>query len=125
MVQILGTLRRPPHPGSPIALPIRSYHRDQNFRRCMYHRPASKFYFLIPEQNQSNGYREALIAGDSSENDVNQAEAKGIFLTTDPDTSSSIAMAPSTPFTSPNRVCPSSSLAVSELKLSIHLRLWV
>jgi len=86
MVHILGIIRRPRHPGSPITLPIRTHHRDKNFRRCAYHRFAFKFSFLTPDQNQRNAYREVLIAGDLSEDDVNQAEANGIFSTTDPDT---------------------------------------
>ena len=86
MVRILRILRRPRRPGSPIALPIRTHHRDQNLRRCTFHKPASKLYFLIPEQNQHNAYREVLITGDLSEEDVNQAEANGIFSAADPDT---------------------------------------
>ena len=39
-----------------------------------------------PQQNQRSAYREVLITGDLSEDDVNQAEAHGIFLATDPDT---------------------------------------
>jgi len=86
MVPILRILRRPRRPGSPVTLPIRTDHRDQDFRRCTYHKLASKFSPLIPEQNQRNAYREVLIAGDLSEEDVSQAEADGIFSTTDPDT---------------------------------------
>jgi len=86
MVPILRILRRPRHPGSPVTLPIRTDHRDQDFRRRTYHKLGSKFSLLILEQNQHNAYREVLIAGDLSEEDVSQAEALGIFSTTDPDT---------------------------------------
>ena len=86
MVHILSILRRPDHPGSLVTLLIRTHHRDQNFRWCTYHKSASKFYLLIPKQNQRNAYREVFITGDLSEDDINQAKAHGIFPTTDRDT---------------------------------------
>ena len=48
-------------------------------------RPASFFYSLIVEQNQRKAYREILIAGDLSEEDVRKADSLRIrnFLRSD------------------------------------------
>ena len=74
MVPISNILRCPHHPGPPLTFPIRSYHCDQNFRPRASRRP-TPLYFLIFEQNQSKVYREILIAGDLSEEDLGRAEA--------------------------------------------------
>ena len=49
MVTVLDTLRCSRHPSSPVTLPIRAHHRDQNVCRCTCHRPVPSLYFLIPE----------------------------------------------------------------------------
>ena len=69
MIPIPSILRRPRHPGSPITFPVRTYHRDRNFRQCMCYRPIS-LRFLTFEQSQSYAYREVLIAGDLSQEDL-------------------------------------------------------
>ena len=72
MVPVLRILPRYRHPWSPISFPIRTCHRDQNLLRRTCHRPAS-LYILILEQNRRKVYREVLIAGDLSEEDVSRA----------------------------------------------------
>ena len=69
VVPVLGILRRPHHPGSHVTFPIRTNHGDQNFHKRARHILAS-LYFLIFEQSQSEIYREVLIAGDLTKEDV-------------------------------------------------------
>jgi len=78
VVPVLGVLRRPRHPGSPVTFPIRARRRHRNFHKCTCHRPAS-LYLLIFEQNNRKVYREVLIAGDLSKQDVRQAGTRGWF----------------------------------------------
>ena len=73
VVVVLGILRRPCNPRSCVKLPIRTYHRDQYVRKRTYHRHAIFLHFPIFEQNQRNSYREVLIAGDLSQEDIGQA----------------------------------------------------
>jgi len=80
MVTILGILRRPHHPGSPVTLPIRTHHGDQNLCQRTCNRPAFSFFSLIFRQMQQNVYSEVLIAGDLSEGDILQAEDNGAFF---------------------------------------------
>src|SRR5258705_179976 len=47
VVPVLGILRRPRHPCSPVTLPIRTHHGDRDFYKRACHRPASIPYFLI------------------------------------------------------------------------------
>jgi len=152
VVVVLGILRRPCHPGSCVKFPIRTYHRNQYVRKRTCHRHASFLHFPIFEQNQRKSYREVLIAGDLSQEDIGQATTQlgefqvsmtvnGFWSTCSdtvprtlpihgpcshmaevcPTPPSSFTAA--TPSTSPNRVCPSLSLAVLGLGLSINRRL--
>jgi len=73
VVVVLGILRRPCHPGTDVKFPIRAYHRDRCFRKRTCNRPSFFPCFLIPEQNQRKTYREVLIAGDLSQEDISQA----------------------------------------------------
>jgi len=73
VVAFLGVLHCPRHPGSPTALPIWTHRGDRNFNPRTCYRSASFSYSLIFEQNQSNLYREVLIAGDLSEEDIDRA----------------------------------------------------
>ena len=70
MVPVLGFLHCPRHPGSPVTFPVRTHYRDQYLPPCACCRPAS-LRFLIFEQNQRGVYREVLIAGDLSQEDLN------------------------------------------------------
>jgi len=65
MVPTHSILRRPRHPGSPATLHIRTHHGNRSVCR----RPVS-LYCLIFKQNKSEVYREVLIAGDLTEEDV-------------------------------------------------------
>ena len=82
MVPILRTLRHHRHPGSPVAIHIRTHNSDQHFHRCTCHRPTS-LYFLNIEQNQHEVYREVLVVGDLTQGDVNQAVNEGSALLDD------------------------------------------
>ena len=151
VVIVLGTLCRPCHPGSRVKFPIRTYHRDQYVRKRTCYRPAF-LHFLILEQNQRKTYREVLIAGDLSQENVNQVtirfeeykvsravnEFKSACSDTLPRTfpkrgpcshmvearlTPLSSFTATTPSTSPNLVCPSLSLAGLGLELSIY-RSW-
>jgi len=74
MVPVLGILRHPRHPDSLVTLYIRTHHRDQNLHPCACHRPAS-LRFITPKQNQRKVYREVLIAGDLSGEDLSRGDA--------------------------------------------------
>ena len=76
MVPVLRVLYRPRNPRSPVTISIRSYHGDRNFPPRTYYKPASFCTFLTSEQNQRAVYREVLIAGDLSQEDVNRATAQ-------------------------------------------------
>ena len=84
MVPVLRILYHPRHPGPPVTLPIRTHCGDQSFRPRAYHKPASKFYFVISKQPQSKVYSEVLIAGDLSGEEVSWAGSWGSYLITDP-----------------------------------------
>jgi len=79
VVSVLSIIRRPRHPGCSDTLPVRTCRGDQNFCRRTYHRPAS-LDFLIVEQNKRKVYREVLIAGDLSKEDIDRADAQGTSL---------------------------------------------
>jgi len=72
VVPILRFFHHPRHPGSPVTLHIWTHHEDRDFRPRMCHRPSFS-YFLIFEQNQRKMYREVLIAGDLSPEDLYRA----------------------------------------------------
>jgi len=80
VVPILGILRRPHHPGSPVTLPIRTHHGDQNICQRTCHRPAPLLFSLIFGQNQHNVYSEVLIAGDLTKEDILQMRDNGGFF---------------------------------------------
>jgi len=74
MDPLLGILHPPRHPGAPVVFPIRTDNRDQRFRPRACNGLASFFCFLVFEQNQRSVYREVLIVGDLSKEDINRAE---------------------------------------------------
>ena len=77
MVTVLGILRRPRLPRSPVTLPIWAHHGNQYFHKCTRYRPAISFLdFLIFEQNQDKVYHEVLIAGDLTKEDVARADVQ-------------------------------------------------
>ena len=80
LVSVLSIIRRPRHPGCSDTLPVRTCRGDQNFCRRTYHRPASFLDFLIVEQNKRKVYREVLIAGDLSKEDIDRAGAQRVTL---------------------------------------------
>ena len=71
MVPVLSVLRRTRHPGSFVAVRIRTHHDNRDLRERACHRPAS-LYFLIFEQNQRKVYREVVVAGDLSQDDLDK-----------------------------------------------------
>jgi len=73
MVPLSRMLHRRRHPSSPLTLSARTHHGDQTFHQRTCHWLVS-LYFLIFEQNQSKVYREVLIAGDLTSDDVQQAD---------------------------------------------------
>ena len=75
VVPFLSILCPSRHPGSPITFPIRTYHGDRNLRKRKCIRSISS-HFLILEQNQRKVYREVLVPGDLSEEDINGALAQ-------------------------------------------------
>ena len=75
MVPILSILCGPYHPGPPVTFPIRAHHEDRNFRPCASH-GLDSLHFLILEQGQRKVYREVLIAGDLSMDDVSSAASE-------------------------------------------------
>jgi len=74
MVPVLRFLRCPRHPGSTVTFPVRTHHRDQNLHSGTCHRPSSVLHFPIFGQNQRKVYREVLIVGDLSQEDLYRAE---------------------------------------------------
>jgi len=76
MVSVLRILHRPCHPGPLVTFPIRTHHGHQNFYPRVCHRSRVASYFLIAEQNRREVYREVLIAGDVSKEDVDRATAQ-------------------------------------------------
>jgi len=76
MVTLHSILCHPCHPGSHLTFPIRTHHGDQNFCPRTRHRPASFSHHLILKQNQRKEYRQVLIAGDLSQEDVARATAQ-------------------------------------------------
>jgi len=153
MVPLHRILHRPRHLGSSVALPVWAYHGDRNLRPRRCHKRASLLYFPNFKQNQRMTYREVLIAGDLSQDDVDRATAQlGAFevslqqmnlsqsvltgtvsrtllkhgpcsRTAEARQTLSSSLTATKPFTSPNRVCPNSSLAVLGLGLSIPTNL--
>ena len=86
VVPIHRILRRPHHPASHTAFPIRTRCVDRNFRGCTCHRPSS-LYQLILGQSQHDVYREVLVAGDLSVEDIIQANSSNTsFSESVPDT---------------------------------------
>ena len=75
MVPLRSILRPPRRPGTPDTIPIRAHREDRNFCPRTCHIPAS-LCFLILEQNQSKVYREVLIAGDLSQDDLTRADTQ-------------------------------------------------
>ena len=75
MVPVPSILRCPSYPGSHVTIPIRAHHDNRNLRPRACHKPTS-LYSLIFEQNQHKVYREVLITGDLSEEDVGRATAQ-------------------------------------------------
>lgn len=73
MVIVLGIFRRPRHPGYPATFLIWTHCEDRNFCPRACRQPASSLYFLSLQQNQSNVYREVLVAGDLSKEDIGRA----------------------------------------------------
>ena len=76
MVPVHRVFCRPGHPGSPLTFHTRTHHGDQNFRPRAGHRTVSFLHFLMFEQSQREIYREVLIAGDLSQEDVDRAAAQ-------------------------------------------------
>jgi len=70
MVPVLRFLHCPRYPGSPVTFPVRTHNRHQNLHPRTCRRPTSFPHFLIFEQNQREVYREVLIAGDLSREDL-------------------------------------------------------
>ena len=80
MVPVFSVLRLPHHPGPPVTFPTWTHNGNQNFRPRTYHPLASFLQPLIFEQNQREVYREVLIAGDLSKEDIYRAVDEGWFF---------------------------------------------
>ena len=73
----LGIFRHYRHFGSPVTFPIRANRGDRDFRPRTCRGPVSWCFLTFEfEQNQRNVYREVLITGDLSREDVKRAGAQ-------------------------------------------------
>ena len=73
MVSINSILHCPSRPSSLPPFPIWPYHDDRNLHSSATRGPPSSLCFLTFEQNQRTTYREVLITGDLSPDDISRA----------------------------------------------------